>query len=297
MNDKRVGDLLKEASHPLVSLEFFPPKDCFGFGLLGGSMERMRSVEPAFVSVTYGAGGSTRTRTLEACRLLRRFGFGPVVAHLTCIRSSRAELESIIHDYYDRGFRNIMCLRGDPPADAPAEETSPPDELQHADDLVRLVKSLHPDMCCGVAGYPEKHPEAPDFETDLKYLKQKVDAGACFITTQMFFDNAPYFRFVERCRAAGIHVPVLPGLMPVISQRQIERMLSLSCAELPSVLARAVQEAGGEGAAVEAIGMNWAVKQIEGLLAGGAPGVHLYVLNRVNTVTSPLLARTLAKWR
>jgi len=296
MTETRVIELLKKAKRPLFSLEFFPPKNRLGFGLLGGSIERMRAVQPDFVSVTYGAGGSTRERTLDACDLLHKMDMGPVVAHLTCVGSSRAELEEIVDDFYARGYRNIMCLRGDPPQ-GETTFTAHPEGLEYAGDLVALVKARHPDVCIGVAGYPEKHPEAEYLDRDVEHLKRKVDAGAEFITTQMFFDNAHYFRFVEKCRAAGITQPIIPGLMPVISRQQIDRITSLSDAEFPSGLARSIDEAGGSGARAEALGMEWTVCQVEELLSAGAPGVHLYILNRAPTATSPVLIHSLSAWR
>lgn len=296
MSEVRVIDLLENAKQPLFSLEFFPPKNRLGFGLLGGAIERMKAVRPDFVSVTYGAGGSTRERTLDACDLLHRMGVGPVVAHLTCVGASRPELEEIVDDLYEKGYRNIMCLRGDPPQ-GETTFTIHPDGLKHASDLVELVKSRHPDVCCGVAGYPEKHPEAETLDQDVEHLKQKADAGASFITTQLFFDNAYYFRFLEKCRAAGIMQPIIPGLMPVISRQQIDRIFSLSHGAFPEELARSIDDAGGSGPRAEALGMEWTVRQVDELLRAGAPGVHLYILNRAPTATSPMLIHSLSSWR
>ena len=296
MNEIRVIDLLEKAAQPLLSLEFFPPQNRLGFGLLGGSIERMRGIRPDFVSVTYGAGGSTRERTLDACDLLKKMGFGPVVVHLTCVGSSRSELREVVDDLYGRGYRNIMCLRGDPPKGETAF-TAHPDGLEHASDLVALVKSMHPDICCGVAGYPEKHPEASALDEDVKHLKIKTDAGASFVTTQMFFNNDYYFRFVEKCRQAGITLPIIPGLMPVISRQQIDRIVSLSHTEFPADLAQGIDQAGGAGPRAEALGMEWTTQQVEGLLSAQAPGIHLYILNRAHTATAPELIRCLSAWR
>lgn len=296
MNEIRVIDLLNKAAQPLLSLEFFPPKNQLGFGLLGGSIERMRGIRPDFVSVTYGAGGTTRERTLDACELLKKMGFGPVIVHLTCVGHAKEELAAIIHDLFERGFRNIMCLRGDPPKGA-ASFVPHPNGLKHAGELVALVKALHPEMCCGVAGYPEKHPESQSPDADVDHLKRKADAGASFITSQMFFNNDYFFRFVEKCRKAGISQPILPGLMPVISRTQIDRVVSLSNAEFPAELARRIDEAGGEGPRAEAAGMEWTIGQIRGLLSAGVPGIHLYILNRAHTATAPELIQCLSEWR
>lgn len=296
MNELVASDLLKEAEHPLFSVEFFPPKTRLGFGMLGGTIEHMRPIHPDFVSVTYGAGGSTQELTLDACTLLQRMGFGPVVVHLTCVGASRDQLTETIQLLYEKGFRNIMCLRGDPPK---GKTTFVPqvNGLQYAAELVTLVKELHPDICCGVAGYPEKHPEAESLEKDVINLQHKVDAGASFITTQMFYDNDIFYRFVDLCRSTSIDVPIIPGLMPVTSKAQIERIVELSGAAMPATLIEAIEAEKENATAVEAIGMEWTISQIEGLLQNGTPGIHLYILNRAATITSPILARSLALWR
>jgi methylenetetrahydrofolate reductase (NADPH) len=195
----------------------------------------MRPVHPDFVTCTYGAGGSSREFSFAAWELLARMGFTPVVAHLTCVGASRADLESQIHRIHASGIRNIMALRGDPPR-GESTFTPAPDGLAHAADLVALIKSLHPDICCGVAGYPETHPEAPALADDLRHLKEKLDAGADFVNTQLFFDNDAYFRFLDAARAAGIAAPILPGLMPVASPAQLDRALGFSRATAPEKL-------------------------------------------------------------
>jgi methylenetetrahydrofolate reductase (NADPH) len=213
------------------------------------------------------------------CELLRHeFGF-TVMPHLTCVGHSRAELTAIADRIHADGFRNIMALRGDPPRGQTAF-TPRADGLGHASDLVALLKERHPDFCLGVAGYPEKHPEATSPEADLANLKVKVEAGAAFITTQLFFDNAVYHRFVENCRAAGITVPVVPGLMPVLSLRQIQSFTAMCGTALPSPLRARLEAAGENPEAVEAVGVDWALEQFRDLLARGAPGCHLYILNR-----------------
>jgi methylenetetrahydrofolate reductase (NADPH) len=201
--------------------------------------------------------------------------------HLTCIGHTREELEVIADRLYADGFRNVMALRGDLPAGAarPGVGGGP----RHANELVGLLKGRHAGLCLGVAGYPEKHPEAPTAEADLDNLKRKVDAGAAFVTTQLFFDNAVYFRFVERCCARGIRVPIVPGIMPVLSTGQIRRMTALCGSGLPGKLLRRLEVAGENADVVAAVGNDWALGQIRGLLAAGAPGYHLYILNRANT--------------
>jgi methylenetetrahydrofolate reductase (NADPH) len=234
---------------------------------------------PDFVSVTYGAGGSTQARTTQVSTILRQDCGFTVMPHLTCVGHSIAELSALADRLHTSGFRNIMALRGDPPKGA-TTFSAHADGLSHASDLVALLKSRHPDFCLGVAGYPEKHPEAPSLDVDLTHLRRKVDAGADFITTQLFFDNTVYYRFVEKCRAAGITIPIIPGIMPVLSLKQIQRFTAMCGATLPRQLITRLEVAAEDTDVVETMGIDWALTQIRGLLANGAPGYHLYVLNR-----------------
>ena len=276
--DRPIAELFARG-RPLRSLEFFPPKDDAGVAALRGAAEALRRMAPDFVSVTYGAGGTTRDRTAQVSALLRgEFSF-TVMPHLTCVGHTRGELEVLADQIHAQGFRNVMTLRGDAPKGA---TTFPvlPDGFRHATELVALLNRRHPDFCLGVAGYPEKHPEAPSLEADLTHLKRKVDAGADFITTQLFFDNAVYYRFVERCRAEGITVPIVPGIMPVLSLKQIQRFTQLCGSTLPAQLAARLEVAADNADVVEMVGIDWALHQIRGLLANGAPGYHLYILNR-----------------
>jgi len=234
------------------------------------------------VSVTYGAGGSTQERTAQVSSLLRyEFGF-TVMPHLTAVNHTRAEVAAVAGAHYARGIRNIMALRGDLPNGLPAA-TAFKDDLRFGRDVVALLKELHPDLCLGVGGYPEKHPEAPSFAADLDNLRRKVDAGASFITTQLFFDNDAYYSFVDRCRTAGISVPIVPGIMPVLSLKQVTRITSMCGASLPDRLIRRIEAAGDQPEIIEALGIDWALTQIRDLLARGAPGYHLYILNRARS--------------
>jgi methylenetetrahydrofolate reductase (NADPH) len=264
------------------SLEFFPPKDDAGLATLHQTAASLKRIAPNFVSVTYGAGGTTRDRTAQASAMLRNeFGF-TVMPHLTCVGHSRTELGAIADQLHGSGFRNIMTLRGDPPKGDTQFRTAP-DGLTHACELVGLLKARHADFCLGVAGYPEKHPEAPSLEVDLTRLRRKVDAGAAFITTQLFFDNSVYYRFVEKCRAAGITVPIVPGIMPVLSLKQVRRFTEMCGAHLPPQLITRLEVAAEDADVVEMMGIDWALDQIRGLLANGAPGYHLYIMNRARS--------------
>ena len=280
-SDRLISELFAEG-RPLRSLEFYPPRDEAGVEALRQTAAALRRIEPDFVSITYGAGGSTRQRTAQMSALLRdEFGF-TVMPHVTAVNHTRAEVAAVAGDHYARGIRNIMALRGDLPDGLPATDAFK-DGLRFGSDVVALLKELHPDLCLGVAGYPEKHPEAHSFEADLANLRRKVDAGASFVTTQLFFDNEAYYRFVDRCRTAGIGVPIVPGIMPVLSLKQITRITSMCGASLPDRLIRRIEAAGDQPEIIETVGIDWALAQIRDLLATGAPGYHLYILNRARS--------------
>jgi len=274
---------------PTRSVEFFPPKDEPGWDQFQATAEELLALQPDFVSITYGAGGSTRERTNRAARILKDNLGLLVMPHLTCVGADRQEIREVAGRFYEDGFRNIMALRGDPPKG----ETSftPRDGLRFGADLVSLLKAEWPDLCIGVGGYPEKHPEANDLPADVLNLKTKVDRGADFVTTQLFFDNDAYFQFVADCRRAGITVPIIPGIMPVLSYKQIRRFTEMCGATLPQPLLQRLESVENEPEKVEAIGVEWAARQIEDLLARGAPGYHLYILNKAKPALA--LARAL----
>jgi methylenetetrahydrofolate reductase (NADPH) len=281
LTDPPLSELFAQR-RPLRSIEFFPPRDDAGVEALRQTAAALKSISPDFVSVTYGAGGSTRQRTAQVSGFLKRdFGY-TVMPHLTCVGHTREELNAVADSIHADGFRNIMTLRGDPPKGS-SEFKATADGLRYANELVTLLKARHPDFCLGVGGYPERHPEAPSAEADLANLKRKVDAGADFVTTQLFFDNASYYSFVDRCRAAGITVPIVPGIMPVLSLKQIQRFTSMCGTTLPATLTRRLEAAGESAEIVEAVGIDWALGQIRDLLARGAPGYHLYILNRAKS--------------
>src|SRR3954462_11336996 len=279
--DRPISELFAQ-QRPLRSLEFFPPKDDAGVEALRQTATALKRIAPDFVSVTYGAGGSTRERTAQVSRLLRTETGFTVMPPLTCVGHSRDELYGVADQLHEGGYRNIMTLRGDPPK-GQTEFVPYKDGLRYGSDLVALLKARHADFCLGVGGYPERHPEAPSLEVDLVNLKRKVDAGADFITTQLFFDNTVYFRFVEKCRAAGITIPIVPGIMPVLSLKQIQRFTAMCGATLPAKLITRLEVAAENTDVVETIGIDWALTQIRDLLAQGASGYHLYILNRAKS--------------
>lgn len=279
--DRPISELFT-TGRPVRSLEFYPPKDETGVEALRQTALALKRIAPDFVSVTYGAGGSTRERTAQVSRLLRQETGFTVMPHLTCVGHSREELNGVADELYAGGYRNIMTLRGDPPKGS-AEFKVAAEGLRYASELVALLKARHADFCLGVAGYPEKHPEAGSLDRDLDNLKRKVDAGGAFITTQLFFDNAVYYRFVEKCRARGITVPIVPGIMPVLSLKQIKRFTEMCGASLPEKLTTRLEAAGEVPEIVETVGNEWAITQIRDLLANGAPGYHLYIMNRAKS--------------
>jgi methylenetetrahydrofolate reductase (NADPH) len=264
---------------PILSVEFFPPKSDAAAESLLKSAEDLKVLPIDFVSITYGAGGSTRSRTLKYARQLsEEFGY-EVMPHLTCVGHSKAQLLEIIAEFKSAGLSKIMALRGDPPK-GETDFKPHPDGLSHANELVHLIQEVYPECAIGVAGYPEKHPEAPSPEIDLLNLKQKVNAGATFITTQLFYDNGHYYRFVENCQNGGIKVPVLPGLMSVTSRQQAIRFCEMCGTAIPKELDDELIAAGDSAEAVEKIGFEWTYRQAKDLLEKHAPGLHLYILNK-----------------
>lgn len=273
MKSQPISALL-QSGKPIKSLEFFPPKDENASRRLFLAASRLQAFAPDFVSVTYGAGGSTRHFTQEiTARLQIELGW-LMMPHLTCVGSTRDELGEIIQGFHDEGFRNIMTLRGDPPKGS-NKFVATQEGFRYASDLVGFIRENFPDICMGVAGYPEKHPEAPSMEEDLKNLKYKVDQGGDFITTQLFYDNQLYFDYVDRLRAMDITVPVLPGILPVLSIAQVQRFGTV----LPEALTKQLEAAGEDKAAQREVGVDWATDQIADLIDRGATGVHLYIMN------------------
>jgi len=261
------------------SFEFFPPKTDQGEALLWQAIRELESLAPTFVSVTYGAGGSTRDRTVRVVGRISADTTLTAVGHLTCVGSSRPELRSVVGAYADAGIRNVLALRGDPPGGPGDEWHAHPDGLDHADELVRLVRELG-DFCVGVAAFPDRHPESPSLDHDARILAAKAEAGADFAVTQFFFGAGDYFDMVQRAETYGCAIPVVPGIMPVTDVRQIERFAVLSGASLPAPLVRRLRAVQDDPEAVRRIGVEVATSLCEELLAGGAPGLHFYTLNR-----------------
>jgi len=263
---------------PVFSFEFFPPKSPEATERLYRTVARLARLEPSFVSVTYGAGGSTRRLTVElVARIKEEIGV-EAMAHLTCVGHRAEEIAAILADLRGHRIENVLALRGDPPQGA-TEFVRPEGGFSHALELVAFIRSRF-DFCVGAAAYPEGHVEAPDRETDLRRLKEKVDAGVDFLITQLFFDPADYFRFVADARSLGIRVPILPGIIPVTNVAQIERFTRMCGARIPTELQERLDRVRDDDEAVVREGIAWATAQSRALLEGGAPGIHFYTLNR-----------------
>jgi len=273
-----IRDLIADGERS-YSFEFFPPKDEEGERQLWKALRELEGLQPTFVSVTYGAGGSTRDRTVRVTERIAHDTSMTPLAHLTCVGHSVDTLRSVIGSYADAGVRNVLALRGDPPAGPSAEFEVHPEGLRYALELVELTKSLG-DFCVGVAAFPEGHPSASSLDADARVLADKARAGADFAITQLFFNPGDYFALVDRVAALGVEIPIIPGIMPITNLAQITRMAELSGAALPPAIVARVSRFEGDPVAVRAEGIAIATELCDAVLAGGAPGLHFYTLNR-----------------
>lgn len=273
----KVKDILASGK-PCISFEFFPPKTDEGLATLLQTISTLREFNPSFVSMTYGAGGSTRAKTVQlVSRIKNQIGI-EAVAHLTCVGHRREELEAILGELKAEGIENVLALRGDPPK-GQTHFVAQEGGFANADGLVALIRKKF-DFSIGVAGYPEKHPEATDLPSDLDAVAKKVAAGADYVVTQLFFSNDDYFRFVDEVRRRGVRVPIIPGIMPVTDTDQVKRFTQMCGASLPRDLLARLELAGADKAAMVRIGIDHATAQCEELLRRGAPGIHFYTLNK-----------------
>lgn len=262
-----------------LSIEIFPPKTDAGDKLLFKNLDELIRFRPQFVSCTYGAGGSTRNRTVDLCDEIQNRYKTPATAHFTCVGSTKQELLDWLELATRRGVQNIMALRGDPPQ---GETSFKPvaGGLNYANELVELIREHHPEMGIGVAAYPENHPEAEDSQTDLDNLKRKIDAGADAAFTQLFFSNDTFFEFRDRYAAAGIQIPLVPGIMPITEFARIKRITSMCGAKMPADLMSSLEAAKDDVEAQFEIGVEHAIQQCRGLMDAGVPGIHFYALNK-----------------
>jgi methylenetetrahydrofolate reductase (NADPH) len=273
----RIIDILQSGKCS-VSFEFFPPKDDEGFADLFRTIEALKPLEPTYVSVTYGAGGSTRRKTVDLVKRIKHEIGIEAMAHLTCVGATREEIRDVLDDLHEGGIENVLPLRGDPPK---GEEkfVKTAGGFGYANELIEFVRGAYP-FCLAAACYPEAHPEAPDAATDLANLKRKVDAGADFLISNLFFNNDDFLRFRERAAAAGIHLPILAGIMPILSVNQVKRITKLCGARIPSDLLAKIEAVEDDTEAVRQIGMYHAARQCAQLLVEGVAGLHFYTLNR-----------------
>jgi len=288
----RIDEILSSNESPSFSVEFFPPKTDEARETLFETVDILRELGPSFFSVTYGAGGATREGTVEITREIRDKHGVEAMAHLSCVGETREALREIVDEIAAAGIENVLALRGDPPRGG-ADFEQPEGGLGSAAELTTLISETHPGLAIGGACFPEVHPEAPNLEADIAYLKTKVDNGASFLITQLFYDNRSYFDFVPAARAAGIDVPIIPGIMPMTRYRQITRIAELCEAHVPERLADAMEAADGNEQAEFGIGVAYAAQQCAELLRAGAPGIHFYALNRW-PATRAILAALLA---
>ena len=270
---------LLDKKRPGLSFEFFPPKDDIGFWDLYRTIEKLKPLEPTYVSVTYGAGGSTRRKTLDlVARIKSDIGIESM-AHLTCVGATRAELGKVVDDLKQRGVENILALRGDPPQ-GESQFVATEGGFHYANDLASFIRERHSDLCLAGACYPEVHPEAPSREVDLENLKRKVDAGVDFLITQLFFNNDDFYAFRDRVVKAGIDLPIVAGIMPILSVRQVKRFTQMCGASIPKELLKKIEAVEDDAEAVRHIGMYHSTQQCLDLLEHDVVGLHFYTLNR-----------------
>jgi methylenetetrahydrofolate reductase (NADH) len=272
-------DEILASTRPVFSVEFFPPKTEEGRETLFETVEVLSQLGPSFFSVTYGAGGATREGTVEITRAIHDEYGVEAMAHLSCVGETSDALQGMVDRIADAGIENILALRGDPPR-GQTDFVQPEGGLGSAADLAGLISESHPEISIGGACFPEVHPEASDLEADIAYLKTKVDNGATFLITQLFYENRSYFDFVPAARAAGIDVPIIPGIMPMTRYQQIARIAELCEARIPERLSAAMEAADGDERAEFGLGVAYAAQQCADLLRAGAPGIHFYALNR-----------------
>jgi methylenetetrahydrofolate reductase (NADPH) len=291
----RIDEIIACRQDPVFSFEFFPPSSDEGERNLRTALEALAVLAPDFASVTYGAGGSTRHRTLAVTSWLKQELGIEAMAHLSCVGATRDELCGMLDGIAAAGIENVLALRGDPPR-GESQWRPHPGGLRHSAELVAMIRGRYP-LSVGAACFPEVHPDAPDLAHDLRYLREKVHSGASFLITQLFFSNELYFRFVEEARAYGIDVPILAGIMPITDLRQIKTITGMCGATIPASLLEALEWRASDPSAVLELGVSYATLQCAELLAGGAPGIHFYTLNRSPATRAILSAlRLLRPW-
>jgi methylenetetrahydrofolate reductase (NADPH) len=280
----RLGQIYASKS-PVFSVEVFPPKTEAGIAALLEELKKMKRFDPKFISVTYGAGGMSQDRSLRTLERIVAEMDSSIVAHVTCIGSSPETIIGFIRKIEAWGIENILALRGDPPKGNPAYRPES-DFFRHASSLVKYAKE-NSSLDIGIAGFPEKHPESPSMEADIRYLKLKADAGASVVISQLFFRNEDFLRYRDEAAKAGVGLPIVPGIMPILSASQLTKIADCG-ASVPEALRSRLEARAEDEAAMKAVGEEWAIDQVEGLLSAGVPGIHLYPLNKASSVTTIL---------
>jgi methylenetetrahydrofolate reductase (NADPH) len=288
-----VDEIIAAKGEPVFSFEFFPPKTDEGERNLRATLAALGPLAPDFVSVTYGAGGSTRERTVELTKWIKQHLGIEAMAHLSCVGATREELCGILDGFADAGIENVLALRGDPPR-GETDWSPHPGGLRYSTELAKLISDRYP-FCVGAACFPEIHPEAEDLAHDLRFLREKVAAGASFAITQLFFDNELYFQFVEEARAIGIEIPIIPGIMPITDVGQIKTITGMCRATIPAALLEQLELRGEDRDAVLQLGVSYATLQCAELLARGAPGIQFFTLNRSSATRAILAALKLLR--
>lgn len=280
----------KSNNKPVISFEIFPPKTEEGHDKLMGTLEELKDLSPDYITVTYGAMGTTRGKTIEIASYVQNELKINAACHLTCVNATKNEITEILKEIRNNNIQNIVALRGDPPA-GETEFTPPEDGYAHANELVEHIRQFEKEnngnnekFGIAVAGYPEKHLEAPSFDVDIYNLKRKVNAGGDIIITQLFFENSYFFNFLEKVKDADIQKPVIPGLMPILSAKQIQKITTMCGSNIPSSLSKQLDEAKDDNELAKRIGIEQCTKQAKELLEYGVPGIHFYVLNRASHI-------------
>ena len=291
----RIDQIIEQADRPVFSFEFFPPKTEEGEANLARALVELQELQPDFVSVTYGAGGTTRDKTIDIIRGIKAEHGLEAMAHFTCVNATTDDLRGVLNEMRDAGIDNVLALRGDPPA-GQERWTKTEGGLEYSRELIELLRDEY-DVAIGAACFPEVHIDAVDADTDLRYCKEKVDAGAKFLITQLFFDNAHYYDFVERARDIGIDVPIIPGIMPIMNAGQVQRMTAMCGTAIPTPLQEQLEQRADDPAAAAELGVAYATLQCADLLAHGAPGIHFYTLNKSPSTRAILSAlRLMRPW-
>ena len=274
----KIIDILTKNARPIFSFEFFPPKTEEGRTELFEALKKVKTLNPGYISVTYGAGGGTRDKTIEIVEQAKNILGLESMAHLTCVGHSKEEIKKILDELQTSGIENVVALRGDPPKGETSFKPNP-HGFKYANELTEFIRDSY-SFCIAVAGYPEGHIESPNKETDWDYLSQKVKAGADFIITQLFFDNQYFFTFEKRMRKKGVTVPIIPGIMPITNYHQILRFTQMCGAKIPEKIIRDLQPIQNEIVEVQRYGIEYATSQCKELIGHGVPGIHFYTLNK-----------------